>query len=38
MPQLPGFAPLIADARTQALPVGPVINQISHHSGADDRN
>jgi hypothetical protein len=31
MPQVPGFAILIADARTaQALPVGPVIDQIAH--------
>jgi hypothetical protein len=29
MPQVPGFAILIADARAQALPVGPVLNQIS---------
>ena len=32
MPQMPGFAILIADARTvQALPAGPVINHIAHH-------
>jgi hypothetical protein len=29
MPQVPGFAILIADARAQALPVTPVLNQIS---------
>jgi hypothetical protein len=29
MPQVPGFAILIADARSQAMPVGPVLNQIS---------
>jgi len=33
MPQVPGFAILIAEARTaHALPVGPVIDQIAHHS------
>jgi hypothetical protein len=31
MPQVPGFAILIADARVQALPVGPVLDQIGHH-------
>lgn len=36
MPQVPGFAILIADARTaQALPVGPVLNQIAHQPQAD---
>jgi hypothetical protein len=29
MPQVPGFAILIADARTQAMPVGPIIDQIA---------
>jgi hypothetical protein len=29
MPQVPGFAILIADARAHAMPVGPVIDQIS---------
>jgi hypothetical protein len=33
MPQVPGFAILIADARTQALPVGPVLNQIARQPG-----
>jgi hypothetical protein len=28
MPQIPGFAILISDQRTHAMPVGPVINQI----------
>ena len=33
MAQVPGFAILIADARTaQAMPVGPVLNQISRPS------
>jgi hypothetical protein len=33
MPQVPGFAILISDARTpQALPIGPVIDQIAHHA------
>jgi hypothetical protein len=31
MPQVPGFAILIADARTApALPIAPIINQIAH--------
>jgi hypothetical protein len=31
MPQIPGFAILIADARTvQTLPTGPMINHIAH--------
>jgi hypothetical protein len=29
MPAVPGFAILISDQRTQAMPVGPVLNQIS---------
>jgi hypothetical protein len=37
MPQVPGFAILIADARTQALPVGPVIDQIAHHAVERDK-
>jgi hypothetical protein len=38
MPQVPGFAILIADARAvpQALPVGPVINQIAHQPIQED--
>jgi hypothetical protein len=31
--QVPGFAILIADARAQAMPVGPVLNQISRQPG-----
>jgi hypothetical protein len=34
MPQMPGFAILISDARTtQMLPVGPVIDQIANNVG-----
>jgi hypothetical protein len=36
MPQVPGFAILIADARAQAIPVGPVPNQISHQPIGED--
>lgn len=36
MPQVPGFAILIADARTaQPLSVGPVLDQIAHHPVRD---
>jgi hypothetical protein len=31
MPQIPGFAILIADARAHALPAGSVLDQIAHH-------
>jgi hypothetical protein len=33
MPQIPGFAILISDARAQAMPIGPVIDQISRQPG-----
>ena len=36
MPQIPGFAILIADARAQAIPVGPVLNQIAHQPTSPD--
>jgi len=39
MPQVPGFAILIADARaTQTLSVRPVIDQITHWSATEDQH
>lgn len=39
MPQVPGFAILIADARApQVLSVGPVIDQITHRSTIEDEH
>jgi len=39
MPQVPGFAILIADARaTQTLSVRPVIDQITHWSATEDEH
>jgi hypothetical protein len=39
MPQVPGFAILIADARAaQTLSVGPVIDQITHWSATEDEH
>jgi hypothetical protein len=38
MPQVPGFAILIADARAQSMPIAPVLNQIAHHPVGDDRH
>jgi hypothetical protein len=38
MPQIPGFAILIADVRTaQAVPIAPVIDQIAHHPVEQDK-
>jgi hypothetical protein len=38
MPRVPGFAILIAAARAQATPVGPVINRIAHQPISSDRS
>jgi hypothetical protein len=36
MPQVPGFAILIADARAHALPVGPVLDQLAHQPAREE--
>jgi hypothetical protein len=38
MPRVPGFAILIAEARAQAMPLGPVINRIAHQPVSSDRS
>jgi hypothetical protein len=38
MAQVPGFAILIADVRAQAIPVGPVLNQITRQPGLIERH